>query len=113
MIQKLALEHLPLQQLGDSSSEEHTSELQSHYWRFWNWDPSNDRDFTGLQVLALSQNPARHTQFTQEVRYAGQVTSSLSGVVGLFFIDQEVKVRGNEESGTAQWRFAQSTTSPL
>ena len=23
-------------------------------WRFWNWDPSNDRDFTGLQVLALS-----------------------------------------------------------
>ena len=82
-------------------------------WRFWNWDPSNDRDFTGLQVLALSQNPARHTQFTQEVRYAGQVTSSLSGVVGLFFIDQEVKVRGNEESGTAQWRFAQSTTSPL
>nr|WP_315174098.1 TonB-dependent receptor [uncultured Flavobacterium sp.] len=82
-------------------------------WRFWNWDPSNDRDFTGLQVLALSQNPARHTQLTQEVRYAGQVTSSLSGVVGLFFIDQEVKVRGNEESGTAQWRFAQSTTSPL
>ena len=37
----------------------------------------------------------------------------MSGVVGLFFIDQEVKVRGNEESGTAQWRFAQSTTSPL
>lgn len=82
-------------------------------WRFWNWDPSNDRDFTGLQVLALSQNPARHTQLTQEVRYAGQLTSSLSGVVGLFFIDQEVKVRGNEESGKAQWRFAQSTTSAL
>lgn len=82
-------------------------------WRFWNWDPSNDRDFTGLQVLAKSQNPARHTQFTQEVRYAGQVTSKLSGVVGVFFIDQEVKIDGTEESGRDQWRFSQSTTSPL
>ena len=82
-------------------------------WRFWTWDPSNDRDFTGLQVLAKSQNPARHTQFTQEVRYAGQVTSKLSGVVGVFFIDQEVKIDGTEESGRDQWRFSQSTTSPL
>ncbi|MEO8255010.1 MAG: TonB-dependent receptor [Flavobacterium sp.] len=77
-------------------------------WRFWTWDPSNDRDFTGLQVLAKSQNPARHTQFTQEVRYAGDITSKLSGVAGVFFIDQTVKIRGTEESGNAQWRFSQS-----
>ncbi|RKR09200.1 iron complex outermembrane receptor protein [Flavobacterium sp. 90] len=82
-------------------------------WRFWNWDPSNDRDFTGLQVLAKSQNPTRQTQFTQEVRYAGQLTSKISGVVGVFFIDQTSKTNGTEESGNAQWRFAQSTTSNL
>ena len=82
-------------------------------WRFWNWDPSNDRDFTGLQVLAKSQNPAKHQQFTQEIRYAGQLSSKLSGVVGAFFIDQTVKIDGTEESGNAQWRFSQSTTSPL
>lgn len=82
-------------------------------WRFWNWDPSNDRDFTGLQVLAKSQNPSRQTQITQELRYAGQVTSNLSGVVGTFYIDQTVKTNGTEESGDAQWRFSQSTTSPL
>ncbi|KQO33845.1 TonB-dependent receptor [Flavobacterium sp. Leaf82] len=82
-------------------------------WRFWNWDPSNDRDFTGLQVLALSQNPTRQTQFTQEVRYAGQLTSKISGVVGAFFIDQTSQTDGTEESGNAQWRFAQSTTSAL
>lgn len=82
-------------------------------WRFWNWDPSNDRDFTGLQVLAKSQNPSRQTQITQELRYAGQVTSNLSGVVGVFYIDQTVKTNGTEESGNAQWRFSQSTTSPL
>jgi iron complex outermembrane recepter protein len=79
-------------------------------WRFWNWDPSNDRDFTGLQVLAKSQNPSRQTQVTQEVRYAGQLTSKINGVVGVFFIDQTSKTNGTEESGNAQWRFSQSTT---
>jgi iron complex outermembrane receptor protein len=79
-------------------------------WRFWNWDPSNDRDFTGLQVLAKSQNPSRQTQFTQEVRYAGKLTSKISGVAGVFFIDQTSNTKGVEESGNAQWRFSQSTT---
>lgn len=79
-------------------------------WRFWNWDPSNDRDFTGLQVLAKSQNPSRQTQVTQEVRYAGQLSSKINGVIGVFFIDQTSTTNGTEESGNAQWRFSQSTT---
>lgn len=78
-------------------------------WRFWTWDPSNDRDFTGLQVLAKSQNPTRQTQITQEIRYAGQLTSKISGVVGVFFIDQTSKTKGIEESGNAQWRFSQDS----
>ncbi|WP_432708940.1 TonB-dependent receptor [Pedobacter sp.] len=82
-------------------------------WRYWDWDPSNDRDFTGLQALAKSQNPAEHRNWSQEVRYAGDFTKSLSGVIGLFYIDQEVKITGTEESGSAQWRFSQSSTSPL
>lgn len=82
-------------------------------WRYWDWDPSNDRDFTGLQALAKSQNPAKHRNWSQEVRYAGEFSSRLSGVVGLFFIDQEVKINGTEESGAAQWRFSQSSTSNL
>jgi iron complex outermembrane receptor protein len=79
-------------------------------WRFWTWDPSNDRDFTGLQVLAKSQNPSRQTQITEEIRYAGLITSKISGVAGVFFIDQTSKTNGTEESGNAQWRFSQSTT---
>ena len=82
-------------------------------WRYWNWDPSNDRDFTGLQALAKSQNPAKHTQLSQEVRYAGEFSEKLSGVVGLFYINQEVKIDGTEESGRDQWRFSQSSTSAL
>lgn len=80
-------------------------------YRYWSWDPSNDRDFTGLQALAKSQNPAKHKNWSQEVRYAGEISSKLSGVVGLFVIGQEVKINGTEESGNAQWRFSQSTTS--
>jgi Outer membrane receptor proteins, mostly Fe transport len=84
-------------------------------WRYWNWDPSNDRDFTGLPVLTLSQATSKHKQWTQEVRYAGNFSSRLSGVLGVFFIGQDLKTDPEhiEESGAAQWRFSQSTTSPL
>lgn len=82
-------------------------------WRYWNWDPSNDRDFTGLQALSKSQNPAKHRNWSQEIRYAGELSSRLSGVIGAFYIDQEVKINGTEESGTAQWRFSQGTTNTL
>ncbi|MBC7915699.1 MAG: TonB-dependent receptor, partial [Pyrinomonadaceae bacterium] len=79
-------------------------------WRYWNWDPSNDRDFTGLPVLAKSQNPSEHRNWSQELRYAGEVSDKLSGVVGLFYLDQSVETNGTEESGSAQWRFSQSST---
>ncbi|HEV7348238.1 TonB-dependent receptor [Telluribacter sp.] len=84
-------------------------------WRYWNWDPSNDRDYTSLPVLKLSQAPSRHEQWTQEIRYAGLFSSRLSGVAGMFAIGQDLKTAPyhTEEAGAAQWRFAQSSTSPL
>lgn len=84
-------------------------------WRYWNWGPSNDRDFTGLPVLSQSQAPSRHEQFSQEIRYAGDFTNKLSGVFGVFFLSQNLKTSPyhTEESGAAQWRFSQSSTSPL
>ena len=84
-------------------------------YRYWNWDPSNDRDFTGLPVLSLSQATSKHKQWSQEVRYAGHFSSKLSGVIGVFVIGQDLKTAPVhiEESGAAQWRFSQSTTSEL
>ncbi len=84
-------------------------------FRYWNWGPSNDRDFTGLQALALSQAPSRHEQWSQEVRWAGTFSSKLSGVFGLFAFGQKLRAdeAHTEESGAAQWRFSQSTTSEL
>jgi iron complex outermembrane receptor protein len=55
-------------------------------WRYWNWDPSNDRDFTGLPVLSLSQAPSKHEQFSQEIRYSGDFSKKLSGVIGVFYL---------------------------
>lgn len=84
-------------------------------WRYWKWDPSNDRDFTGLQSLAKSNNYSKQNQISQEVRYAGEFSSQLSGVIGLYLIDQEVQSDPVtiEEAGSATWRFQQSTTSNL
>ncbi len=84
-------------------------------WRHWKWGPSNDRDFTGLQALALSQAPSIHHQWSQEIRYAGNFTKKISGVFGLFTFGQNLEPDGNhtEESGKDQWRFSQNNTSTL
>lgn len=84
-------------------------------WRYWNWDPSNDRDFTALPVLTKSQATSKHKQWTQEIRYAGDFSSKLSGVIGVFGISQDLVTDPFhiEESGAAQWRFSQSSTSSL
>jgi iron complex outermembrane receptor protein len=80
-------------------------------WRYWYWDPSSDRDFTGLQALAKSQNPSNHEQWSEEIRYSGTFSDRLSGVAGVFYMNQDIATHGTEESGNAQWRFSQSTTS--
>lgn len=84
-------------------------------WRYWNWDPSNDRDFTGLQGLRFSQAPSKHYQLSQEVRYAGQLRENLATVFGVFLFYQNLKSDDahTEEAGKDQWRFSQNTTSNL
>lgn len=84
-------------------------------WRTWLWDPSNDRDFTGLQALAKSAAPSIHNQWSQEVRYAGDISERISGVIGVFAFYQQLDPDSAhiEESGVDQWRFVQSSTSDL
>ena len=38
-------------------------------WRFWDWKPRNDRDFTGLSIVSASNNPSQQNQYSQEFRY--------------------------------------------
>jgi iron complex outermembrane receptor protein len=66
-----------------------------------------------LAVLSRSQAPSEHKQWTHEIRYAGDLLSRLSAVAGVFIIGQDLKTDPvhTEESGSAQWRFSQSSTS--
>ncbi len=57
-------------------------------WRFWDWKPSNDRDFIGLPVTTVSAAPSRQTQWTQEVRYVGDITKRANFVAGAFYFRQ-------------------------
>lgn len=84
-------------------------------WRYWKWAPLNDRDYLGLPVFTISAAASRHDQYSQEVRYAGNISSRISSVVGAFYLYQDLQSDPvqTEEAGSAQWRFAQSSTSAL
>jgi iron complex outermembrane receptor protein len=79
-------------------------------WRFWNWDPVNDRDFTEVAALTKSQAPSRHDQYSQEIRYAGDIANKLSGTIGVFYLSQNLVTSPyhEEEVGKDQWRFVQT-----
>jgi len=74
-------------------------------WRYWLWDPANDRDFLGLPIRTLSQNPSKSYQWSQELRYAGDINESLGFVAGAFWFNQVTKTLGREEQGAAAWRW--------
>jgi iron complex outermembrane receptor protein len=81
-------------------------------WRFWNWDPSNDRDFIGLPVTTISAGNSKQRQWTQEVRYAGDLSEDLNFVAGAFYfwqgVDSDPVIR--QEHGSAAARFLLAPT---
>jgi iron complex outermembrane receptor protein len=76
-------------------------------WRYWNWNPSSDRDFIGLPVTTISAAPSTQRQFTQEVRYAGDLWSRANYVVGAFAFHQGIDANPafKQEQGAAAARF--------
>jgi len=74
-------------------------------WRYWNWYPSNDRDFLGLPITTISANPSKQYQWQQELRYAGDFGDDIDYVVGAFWFNQVTKTLGRQEQGSAAWRF--------
>lgn len=69
-------------------------------WRFWHWDPSSDRDYTGLPVTSVSQNPSQQHQITQEIRLSHE-GHKIDYTVGLFGFDQTVHTQGLQVQGAA------------
>lgn len=67
-------------------------------WRFWDWKPENDRDFTGLSIVSKSQNPSQQDQYSQEFRYNYE-SDKIDFVVGLFGFKQRIDTQGTEQQG--------------
>jgi iron complex outermembrane receptor protein len=76
-------------------------------WRYWDWNPSNDRDFIGLPVTTISAAPSKQRQWTQEVRYAGELSPRLNLVAGAFAFRQSLDSNPSfkQEQGSAAARF--------
>ncbi|QJU60891.1 TonB-dependent receptor [Sphingomonas sp. AP4-R1] len=79
-------------------------------WRFWDWKPSNDRDFTGLPITTVSQNPSHQNQYTQEFRYAG-TSGPIDYVGGLYGFYQKIDTTGSQVQGPAASRWLLNPTS--
>lgn len=73
-------------------------------WRFWDWNPSNDRDFTALPITTKSQNPTKQDQYTQELRYHVS-TPAVDAQVGVFAFKQSIHTIGLQQQGAAASRF--------
>ncbi|AJR24774.1 MULTISPECIES: TonB-dependent receptor [Sphingobium] len=74
-------------------------------WRFWDWKPENDRDFTGLSVVSKSQNPSQQDQYSQEFRYNYE-SQKIDFVVGLFGFKQRIDTQGTEQQGADASRWS-------
>ncbi|MBB5684265.1 TonB-dependent receptor [Sphingobium boeckii] len=74
-------------------------------WRFWDWKPENDRDFTGLSIVAKSQNPSQQDQYSQEFRYNYE-SDKIDVVVGLFGFKQRIDTQGTEQQGADASRWS-------
>ncbi|PZO92253.1 MAG: TonB-dependent receptor [Sphingomonas sanxanigenens] len=81
-------------------------------WRYWNWNPSNDRDFTGLPIYTKVNNPTKQDQYTQELRYAFE-GKSVNFVVGAFGFHQKIHTTGIQETGTAASAWLLNPSSAL
>ncbi|WP_137898672.1 TonB-dependent receptor [Sphingomonas sp. 2SG] len=79
-------------------------------WRYWDWQPQNDRDFTGLPITTVSQNPSQQKQVSQEFRFASNGTNRLDYTVGAFLFHQTIDTQGSQVQGSAASRFLLSGT---
>ncbi|MGV3768557.1 MAG: TonB-dependent receptor [Sphingobium phenoxybenzoativorans] len=74
-------------------------------WRFWDWKPENDRDFTGLSIVSLSQNPSQQDQYSQEFRY-NYTSDQFDFVLGAFGFKQRIDTQGTEQQGSDASRWS-------
>ncbi|CAN5345483.1 TonB-dependent receptor [soil metagenome] len=63
-------------------------------YREWDWEPANDRDYTGLDILPKSNNPSHQDQTSQEFRLSSKGNNRIDWVTGLYYFNQTVETHG-------------------
>ena len=60
-------------------------------WRWWDWQPANDRDYTSLDILRQSANPVQQDQYTQEFRLSSTGRRTVDYTIGVYGFYQKLK----------------------
>ena len=81
-------------------------------WRYWDWAPANDRDYTGLPIYTKVNNPTKQDQYSQELRYNHE-GNGFDFVAGLFAFHQKIRTSGIQQTGTAASKWLLNPTSSL
>lgn len=81
-------------------------------WRYWDWKPANDRDFIGLPITTVSQNPSQQKQFSQELRIASNGKNKLDYTFGVYFFTQTINTQGSQVQGSAASRWLLNPGNP-
>jgi iron complex outermembrane receptor protein len=81
-------------------------------WRFWNWWPANDSDYTPISVLNVAQNGDTQNQESQEFRIASRGTHAVDYVGGLYFYHEQIRSYAETQYGNAASAFLLGATVP-
>ncbi|MGH6910214.1 MAG: TonB-dependent receptor, partial [Phenylobacterium sp.] len=84
-------------------------------WRYWDWDPANDADFTRLSILDVSQNADQQDQYSQELRLASNGSGPVSWIGGLYAFRQTIDAQGRSLYGaqSAYWLLGPTVPAAL
>jgi len=81
-------------------------------YRWWDWDPANDGDSTGLPVVTKGEQANRQRQFSQELRAGSTGTNMIDWTAGLYYFWQTVRGYGASAYGAAASNWFLPTTNP-
>jgi iron complex outermembrane receptor protein len=81
-------------------------------YRFWNWWPANDVDYTPLSVVTQSQTGDYQRQFSQEFRIASSGVNRVDYTGGLYFFKEQISALSVMQYGNAGSAFLLSPAVP-
>ena len=98
----------PRRRLGQCRLADRQQQLTStSAWRYWNWTLERPRLHRAAGDDGVRPAPSRQRQFTQEVRYAGDLSPRVNLIVGAFAFHQTIDSDPGfqQEQGAAAARF--------